>query len=75
MEFGGQEWRQFFLQLGQPAYAPGWYPGLKLIADANNITIPSPAEPLASGGKISTAWYPALQRLAETVKTSGHQIA
>lgn len=61
------EWRQFFLLIGQPAEAPGWYPGLKVLADANSITIPSPAEPLARGGKVSTAWYPALQRLAAAI--------
>lgn len=64
---GGTEWRQFFLQFGQPAESLAWYPGLKLLADANSITIPSPAEPLARGGKISIAWYPALQRLAAAV--------
>jgi hypothetical protein len=63
----GPEWRQFLLMLGQPVESPGWYPGLKTLADANGITIPSPAEPLARNGKISTAWYPALQRLAAAI--------
>lgn len=53
--------------LGQPMEQLDWYPSLKLLADANNVTIPSPAEPLSNGGKVSTAWYPALQRLAETI--------
>lgn len=64
---GGNEWRQFLLQLGQPAESPAWYPALKLLADANSVTIPSPAEPLARDGKISTVWYPALQRLAAAI--------
>lgn len=63
----GSEWQQFLLRLGQPAEAPGWYPALKLLAETNSVTIPSPAEPLARNGKISTAWYPALQRLAAAI--------
>lgn len=63
----GQEWTRFFIELGQPSEAPDWYPSLKLLADANGVAIPSPAEPLSIGGKISTAWYPALQQLAATI--------
>lgn len=64
---GSTEWRQFLMMLGQPTEAPTWYPSLKTLADANSITIPSPAEPLARNGKVSTAWYPALQRLAAAI--------
>lgn len=63
----GTEWQRFFMDLGQPTYDLQWYPGLKLLADANGIALPSPSEPIARDGTISTVWYPVLQRLAGVI--------